>query len=964
MNIDVLYAVWKRNFFSYFANPIGYLFICAFVLSSSFFAFWTERFFNNNLANLDQLNLWFPLIMLFFVPAITMSIWAQERQQGTDELLLTIPGSDFDVVLGKYLAAVTIYSVSLLFSLVCNLAVLVWLGSPDPGLILSTYVGYWLMGAAMLSVGMVASFLTRNLTIAFILGALFNLPLVYTLWSLITYVPAGVIRGLHLVLAAIGLPTATLQSWYEALLGAAPRWSRALESLAIPAWFADFGRGIVSLSGVLYFAGIAVVMLYLSMALISRRHWQTGWKQGVMMGHYLLRAACMGVIGFCLVLICARHDLRPDVTAERLNSLAPKTRALLAALEPQRPVLIEAFVSPEVPESYVPTRLNLLSMLREIAARGGSKVRVNIIDTEVFSAEAERAEKRYGIEAREVVTLDRGVYRPAQIFMGVAFTCGLQKVIVPFIDRGIPVEYELVRSLAVVAQQERRRLGVVRTDAPLYGRFNMQTMSASSNWPIIAELEKQYEVEQVDPSQPIADDFDVLLVVQPSSLGPAEMENLIAAIERGIPTAIFEDPLPIFEAEVPPTSMPRRPPGGFSPFMAQPPPEKGDISQLWNLLGVDFAAQQIVWQDYNPFPRISFEWEFVFVDRELKPGTPFNPDHAVSAGLDRVLFPFPGAITRRHVSPLQYTALVRTGERTGTVRFSEILEMGPFGMGGRLNPSRRQIPTNAIYELAAHIHGTIKPPPESAASDAKGADSPDASQPGGNPAAAAKPAEKKINVILVSDVDLLTPGFFRLREQGDIPESDIRFDFDNVNFVLNVLDFLAGDESFIELRGREPKHRTLTRVDEVTAQAREKAIKQRDQFIKDFEAAEQREEDALRKKIDELRNRQNIDPQQMILEVAMAQQDGERRKQAAVQRARQEMELQLKRIDRNLKLQVDRVQNSYKLWAVVLPPIPPLVIGLIVFLMRRSAEQAGVSHRRLRSPAQTGTPPPRVGATT
>ncbi len=119
--------------------------------------------------------------MLFFIPAITMSIWAEERRQGTDELLLTLPADDFDIVVGKYLAAVAIFTTSLLFSQVSTFVVLAFLtdGEVDTGLFFANYLGFWFIGIAMIALGMVASFLTNNLTVGFILGALFNAPLAF-----------------------------------------------------------------------------------------------------------------------------------------------------------------------------------------------------------------------------------------------------------------------------------------------------------------------------------------------------------------------------------------------------------------------------------------------------------------------------------------------------------------------------------------------------------------------------------------------------------------------------------------------------------------------------------------------------------------------------------------------------------------------------------------------------------------
>src|SRR3954465_2548470 len=289
MNWTVLKAIFRRDFVSYFSNPTGYVFICVFVMLSAMAAFWPPGFFSNNLANLDQLNQWMPFILLVYIPAITMSVWAEERRQHTDELLLTLPASDTDVVVGKFLAGVAIYTVSLLFSMFSIFLVFSYgLGSPDGGLYLGTFVGYWFVGVAMLSVGMVASFLTSNLTVGFILGLVFNAPL-----------------------AMFGIADWIIKN--QQLAQAIKRWS-AVEQ------FRDFERGVVSLSGISYFVMITIVMLYISMVLIGRRNWGGREEDESMWAHYTVRA--LGLLGFAVGvnLFLSYHSLwQADVTSERIN---------------------------------------------------------------------------------------------------------------------------------------------------------------------------------------------------------------------------------------------------------------------------------------------------------------------------------------------------------------------------------------------------------------------------------------------------------------------------------------------------------------------------------------------------------------------------------------------------------------------------------------------------------------------
>ena len=914
MNTNVLTAVFRRNFVSYFANPTGYLFICVFVFAGAASAFWVPDFFGNNLANLDQLSFWFPFIMLVYVPTITMGIWADERKQGTDELLLTIPARDFDIVLGKYLAAVGIFSVSLLFSLLCNYFVLNNLASTDTwiavtprldfGLFVGTYIGYWLVGLAMLAIGTIASFLTSNITIGFVLGVAFNTPLVF-----------------------LAASDAIFGSGGRQVVLAVKQWS-------ISQQFSDFGHGVLTLSGFVYFLMILSVMLYVSMVLIGRRHWFTGQHAWTQAYHYVIRSLALVVIALGVVVLFEQHDVRIDVSSAKLSSLSPRTVDILEKLETDRPIQIEAFISPSVPETYVQTRLNLLAMLRELQALGGKKVQVVIHDTERYSNEAALADKRYGIEPRQVSSINRGALSLDNVFLNVAMTCGLRKVPPVFFDRGIPIEYELVRSLETVSQQKRKKLGVLNTDAQLYGGFNMQAMSQTPNWPIIDELDKQYDVVKVDPSKPITEKYDVLLAVQPSSLGPQEMDNFVAEVAAGQPTAVFEDPAPVFGAGVPATSMPRQA-GGNPMFGGGQQQPKGDINKLWQLLGVVFVPDQIIWQDYNPYPKAShFPREFVFVDQGCDAKEPFNEQNAITSGLQQLLFPFPGAVTKLNASNLEFTPLVTTGEKTGIVMFGDMLQMSPFGRPGGLNPNRRQSPRMMNYVLAAQIQGKVP-----AASSAEEAVKKGEKQ---------KPKTANLNVVVVGDIDMLSADFFRLREQGDTPEVGINFNFDNVTFVLDVLDELAGDQRFIDIRKRRPQHHTLARIEERTKDAKKEATDAREKFIKDYEAEDQRLQQEIIDKVSELKKQKDMDPQQMLIQVAMKQQDLERQREATIEKLRQDKERKVNKIETDLALKVRQVQDKYKMWAVLLPPIPPLILAVIVFFTRRAREREGVARSRLR----------------
>ena len=168
--MHLVWAIARREFVGYFITPIAYVFIAMFVFLSGIFAFYLGAFFDREQADLQSFFQFHPWLYLFFIPALTMRLWAEERRSGTLELLLTLPISLYQIVIAKFLAAWGFCAISLALTFPMWITVN-YLGTPDNGVILASYLGSLLMAGASLSIGACISALTRNQVIAFVVSA-------------------------------------------------------------------------------------------------------------------------------------------------------------------------------------------------------------------------------------------------------------------------------------------------------------------------------------------------------------------------------------------------------------------------------------------------------------------------------------------------------------------------------------------------------------------------------------------------------------------------------------------------------------------------------------------------------------------------------------------------------------------------------------------------------------------------
>ncbi|MER2492969.1 ABC transporter permease subunit [Catenovulum sediminis] len=236
-------VIFKREFCSFFATPVAYVFIFMFLMLSGVFTFYLGNFYERGQSDLQPFFNFLPWLYLFLVPAIAMKSWAEERKSGTIELLITLPISCWQAVLGKFFATWAILGLSLILTFPLWVTVN-YLGQPDNGSILAAYIGSWLMAGAFLAIGNCMSALSKNQVVAFILTVVVCF--------------AFVLSGTTMVLSS-------LKGYVPAIV------LDTVASFSFLSHFEAISKGVLSLKDIMYFVLVIFIWLFACHILVEQK---------------------------------------------------------------------------------------------------------------------------------------------------------------------------------------------------------------------------------------------------------------------------------------------------------------------------------------------------------------------------------------------------------------------------------------------------------------------------------------------------------------------------------------------------------------------------------------------------------------------------------------------------------------------------------------------------------------------
>lgn len=452
---------------SYIDSPIAYIFIVLMLLLTG--VYFAATLFVENEASLRSLGEVVPLLLMFFVPAITMRLIAEEKRSGTFEVLATKAIRTGEIVLGKFLAASTLVALALVPTLFHAILVAL-LGPADAGPIVTGMLGLLLFGVAYAAIGVMGSACSQNQIVAYIISFVIGMVL-FVVDRVLIYVPLGMVSFVEYIGSASHLPA--------------------------------FVRGVIDSRDVVYFLSVTVFFLMLATVLAGTETPKAVWKlRELDWREQTLRVVLLIGVLFFVNIISLAYFVRMDFTATGAYTLAQPTREVIESLDDN--VLVTAYLTPGLPPPYHKHRREIQELLDEYRSRSRGRFHYQFVNPLESPALEEQA-LQDGVTPVQVKVIrnDRVLTEKAYVGLNLVYGDGSQNV--PLVSSLETLEYEL--SLRLHKLMTRRTMTV----AFLAGHG----IDAEELRALRSALARVHNVTAVDLSRPIPQEVSALLVVAP-----------------------------------------------------------------------------------------------------------------------------------------------------------------------------------------------------------------------------------------------------------------------------------------------------------------------------------------------------------------------------------------------------------------------------------------------------------------
>ncbi len=368
-----MFRVAQKEIALFFASPVAYLFIGAFIAVTLFIFFWGEAFFSRNIADVRPMFEWMPLLLIFLCSTLTMRLWSEERRSGTIEHVHTLAVPLWHFVVGKFLGCVALLGMALLITLPLPLTVSM-LGELDWGPVISGYLAVMLLGSAYIAIGLAISARSDN--------------------QIVSLITAIVVGGLFYF---IGTPAITDFFTHQQ--------AELLRQLGTGSRFDDITRGVIDARDLYYYVSLTLVFLALNTYFLEQERWVTKGKKANHKHWQAVTALLVVNVLTANLWLGQLPQLRVDTTAGKQYSISEATELYLEQL--QEPLLIRGYFSQKTHPLLAPLVPQIQDLLAEYEVMAGGKVRVEFIDPQQHPELEEEANSKFGIQPMPFQVADR-----------------------------------------------------------------------------------------------------------------------------------------------------------------------------------------------------------------------------------------------------------------------------------------------------------------------------------------------------------------------------------------------------------------------------------------------------------------------------------------------------------------------------------------------------------------------------